>query len=181
MFWVSRNHIQWVLKPKVFTNATVRPRVVFVKIGQSLSNIVKNCNNLFNLSLSVNIGKNCKICQKLSNMQKNVVNKCNSCQKLSKLSKIVRSCLLITLIKCLKGQKFLGSLCNVLKPKIVWLSQWVTDWLTQWQSHLLSCQTHLGNSRTTNGLSHVLKSNGVWVTQWVTRSPIELSDSRLDS
>ena len=25
MFWVSRNHIQWVLSPKIFTNAKVRP------------------------------------------------------------------------------------------------------------------------------------------------------------
>ena len=28
MFWVSRNHIQWVLSTKIFTNATVRPEVV---------------------------------------------------------------------------------------------------------------------------------------------------------
>ena len=32
---------------------------------------------------------------------------------------LVRSCLLITLIKCLKGHKFLGSLCNILKTLIV--------------------------------------------------------------
>ena len=30
-----------------------------------------------------------------------------------------RSCLLITLIKCLKGHKSLGSLCNVVKALIV--------------------------------------------------------------
>ena len=35
------------------------------------------------------------------------------------LSFFVRSCLLITLIKRLKGHKFLGSLCNVLKTLIV--------------------------------------------------------------
>ena len=45
-----------------------------------------------------------------------------------------RSCFLITLIKCLKGHKSLGSLCNV-KSK----SYSVTDWLSQWQGHLLSC------------------------------------------
>ena len=43
---------------------------------------------------------------------------------------LVRSCLLITLIKCLKGFKSLGSLCNV-KSK--------SQWVTQWQGHLLSC------------------------------------------
>ena len=43
---------------------------------------------------------------------------------------LVRSCFLITLIKCLKGHKSLGSLCNV-KSK--------SQWLTQWQGHLLSC------------------------------------------
>ena len=32
---------------------------------------------------------------------------------------LVRSCLLITLIKCLKGHKFLGSLCSVVKSLIV--------------------------------------------------------------
>ena len=32
---------------------------------------------------------------------------------------MIRSCLLITLIKCLKGHKSLGSLCNVLKTLIV--------------------------------------------------------------
>ena len=35
------------------------------------------------------------------------------------LSFFVRSCLLITLIKCLKGHKFLGSLCSVVKTLIV--------------------------------------------------------------
>ena len=38
---------------------------------------------------------------------------------------LVRSCFLITLIKCLKGHKSLGSLCNV-KSKSQWVSQWVT-------------------------------------------------------
>ena len=32
---------------------------------------------------------------------------------------LVRSCFLITLIKCLKGHKSLGSLCNVVKALIV--------------------------------------------------------------
>ena len=32
---------------------------------------------------------------------------------------LVRSCLLITLIKCLKGHKSLGSLCSVVKTLIV--------------------------------------------------------------
>ena len=49
------------------------------------------------------------------------------------------SCLSISLIKCLKGQKCLGLLFNVKNQK--WLSQWVSDqWVSdQWQGHLLSC------------------------------------------
>ena len=68
------------------------------------------------------------------------------CQKLSKLSKMSKhvknrqnvgqvSGFLITLIKCLKGHKSLGSLCNV-KSKS---KNTVTQWLSQWQGHLLSC------------------------------------------
>ena len=47
---------------------------------------------------------------------------------------LVRSCLLITLIKCLKGHKSLGSLCSVVKTLIVSGAQ-PTD--RQWV--LLSC------------------------------------------
>ena len=47
---------------------------------------------------------------------------------------MVRSCFLITLKKCLKGRKSLGSLCNV-KSK--------SEWVTQWQGHLLSCSGQL--------------------------------------
>ena len=43
---------------------------------------------------------------------------------------LVRSCFLITLIKCLKGRKSLGSLCNVKRK---------SHWLSEWQGHLLSC------------------------------------------
>ena len=49
---------------------------------------------------------------------------------------LVRSCFLITLIKCLKGHKSLGSLCNV-KSKSEWLSQWVTQSVTRSPIELL--------------------------------------------
>ena len=52
---------------------------------------------------------------------------------------LVRSCLFITLIKCLKGRKSLGSLCNV-KSK--------SEWLSEWQGHLLSCSGQLKTSMT---------------------------------
>ena len=47
---------------------------------------------------------------------------------------LVSSCPLITLIKCLKGHKSLGSLC-MFKIKSV------TQSVSEWQCHLLSCQT----------------------------------------
>ena len=47
---------------------------------------------------------------------------------------LVRSYPLITLIKCLKGHKSLGSLCSVLKSK-----GWLTDSVSEWQGHLFSC------------------------------------------
>ena len=50
----------------------------------------------------------------------------------------VRSCLLITLIKCLKGHKSLGSLGSVVKGFIVsWVQR--TKGRTDRQGHLLSC------------------------------------------
>ena len=53
---------------------------------------------------------------------------------------LVRSCLLITLIKCLKGHKSLRSLCCS-KIKSGSVSQSVSESVSQWQGHLLSCQT----------------------------------------
>ena len=47
---------------------------------------------------------------------------------------LVRSCLLITLIKCLKGHKSLGSLCSVVNSLIVSGAR-----RTEGQGHLLSC------------------------------------------
>ena len=60
--------------------------------------------------------------------------------KISKMVKIlVRSCFLVTLIKCLKGHRSLGSLFNVKNQK--WLSQSVTQWVsdnaTYWAVHRL--------------------------------------------
>ena len=42
---------------------------------------------------------------------------------------LVRSCLLISRIKCLKGHKSLGSLCHCVFLKV---SQWVSDKVTYW-------------------------------------------------
>ena len=53
---------------------------------------------------------------------------------------LVRSCLLITLIKCLKGHKSLGSLCSVVKTLIVSGNR-----ATKGQGHLLSCCGQLKN------------------------------------
>ena len=47
-----------------------------------------------------------------------------NCQK--KCQNLVRSCFLITPIKCLKGHKSLGSLCNVKSKSPQWVSQSVT-------------------------------------------------------
>ena len=44
------------------------------------------------------------------------------------------------LIKCRKGHKSLGSLCNV-KSK----SQWVSESVSEWQGHLLSCSGQLNS------------------------------------
>ena len=50
---------------------------------------------------------------------------------------LVRSCLLITLIKCLKGHRSLRSLFEwqLAKSSVSAVSEWVS----QWQGHLLSC------------------------------------------
>ena len=55
---------------------------------------------------------------------------------------MVRSCLLITLIKCLKGDKSLGSLCSLVKALIVSLVR-QTEQATKGQGHLLSCSGQL--------------------------------------
>ena len=93
---------------------------------QKFSKIVKNCQKLSKLSKIVKTLKNCQ--------------KCQNSQKLSKLSKIVkmlvRSCFLITLIKCLKGHKSLGSLfvCQLVKSSV---SEWVSQWVTRSPIELL--------------------------------------------
>ena len=79
--------------------------------GQKLSKMSK-------LSKIVQTIKHCENCKNCQN--------CENCWKMSKIVKmLVRSCFLITLIKCLKGHKSLGSLCNV-KSKSDWLSESVT-------------------------------------------------------
>ena len=73
-----------------------------------------------------------KIQQKLKIRQ--ICQKLSICQKFSKIVEMVfRSCLLITLIKCLKGHKSLGSLCNVKIKKSLSesVSEWVSEWVTR--------------------------------------------------
>ena len=85
-----------------------------VKNFPQLSKIVHNYQKLYN------IVNNCQHFQKLSNIVKN--------DKLVKnFNILVRSCFLITVIKCLKDHKSLMS------------KQKVAHWLSQWQCHLLSC------------------------------------------
>ena len=106
--------------------------VRIVKICQNLSKLLRwskivkivengqNCqklSTLLKIIKIIKIVKTLKNCQKMSKHSKNFQT-IENCQKLSKLSKkvvkmSVRSCFLITLIKCLKGHKSLGSLCNV--------------------------------------------------------------------
>ena len=60
---------------------------------------------------------------------------------------MVRSCLLITLIKCLKGDKSLGSLCSVVKTVKIVSGVRQTDRGTKGQSHLLSCSGQLKRNK----------------------------------
>ena len=100
--------------------------------------ISKNCQKMSKLSKIVKIFKIVKIiknCRKMSKIFK-IVKKFQNCQKFSKLSKIVkmlvRSCFLITVIKCLKGHWSLGSLFNVKKQKVAQsLSHSVREWVTR--------------------------------------------------
>ena len=113
-FWISSKEVPRGSKkvPKKFQKSFKKVPKKFQKSSKKDKNVSKKFQKSFNKLLK----------------------KVQSCQK------IVRSCLLITLIKCLKGHKSLGS--------------------------LFVCQNQK--------LAH-------WVTQSVTMSPIELSDSRLDS
>ena len=89
-----------------------------------MSKIVKSCQKLMKIVKSV---KNCQNCWKSSKLSE-IVKIIENCQKISKFSIFflkkrsklsIRSCLLISLIECLKGHKSLGSLCSVVKTLIV--------------------------------------------------------------
>ena len=105
------------------------PKIVnFVKIAKIVK-IVKVA-KITNIVIIVIIVKIVKL-SKLSKIVKIV-------KKLSTIVKmLVRSCVLITVIKCLKGHRSLGSLFNVKKQKV---AQSVSEWVSEWQGHLLSCQ-----------------------------------------
>ena len=64
------------------------------------------------------------------------------------MSQMSQTCLLITLIKCLKGHKSLGSLDSVVKGLIVSLVR-PTDQGTKGQGHQLSCSGQLKNIKIT--------------------------------
>ena len=69
---------------------------------------------------------------------------------------LVMSCLLITLSKCLKGHKSLGSLCNVKSKSI--LSEWLSHWVTRSPRHLFwtanKKETHLSHISLSSQLHH---------------------------
>ena len=50
---------------------------------------------------------------------KSTVTKSSHMYRMSQMSQMSQTCLFITLIKCLKGHKSLGSLCSVVKTLIV--------------------------------------------------------------
>ena len=95
-----------------------------------------NCQDCF--QKNVKNCPNCQNCQKMSTSKiVKMVKYCQNCQQLSTIVKmLVRSCFLITVIKCFKGHRSLGSLFNVKKTN----RGSVTEWVSQWQGHLLSCQ-----------------------------------------
>ena len=116
----------------------------------NLSKNVINCKKLSELSTSLNLSKlsksfnivkivkifeNFQIVKIVKNFQDcRIVKNFQDCQtKIVKM--LVRSRFLITLIKCLKGHKSLGSLCNVKSKSTV--SQLVSQWMTRSPIELL--------------------------------------------
>ena len=83
---------------------------------------------------------------------------------------LVRSCSLITLMKCLKGHKSLGSLCNVVKTLIVSGAR-PTNQASKGQGHLLSCSGQLKkhNQKTWN-TTQCVQTNTIqcYLIQWNT-------------
>ena len=161
----------------------------FQKICQNLSKFSKNFKKLSKLSKLSKIVQTIKNCQKLSKLSKivkivKIVENCWNCQKMSKIVKIVkkivkmlvRSCFLITLIKCLKGHKSLGSLCNV-KSK----SQWVTQSVSQWQGHLLSCCGQLKRSHPEVKHSHLTSQSSYFAFQFPFQQKEEIPCSCRDA
>ena len=99
------------------------------KIGKNYLNLskifkkIKKINNKKSkLSKFVKIVQNCQSCQKLWKLSKlsKIVKVVKIFKKKIKIVKmLVRPCFLITLIKCPKGHKSLGSLCSVVNSLIV--------------------------------------------------------------
>ena len=71
---------------------------------------------------------------------------------------LVRSCFLITLIKCLKEHK---SLCNVKSKSTV--TQWLSQSVSQWQGHLLSCSGQQKHQTSNMGEP---RDQVLWLLRW---------------
>ena len=101
--------------------------------------MVKNYRLVKQLSQIVKGSQELLVLSKLTKIVK-IIQKFQICKRTVKLSRIVkncqnvRSCFLITVIKCLKDHWSLGSLFNVKNKK------WLSDSVSQWQGYLLSCQ-----------------------------------------
>ena len=75
---------------------------------------------------------------------------------------LVRSCLIITLIKCLKGHKSLRSLCSVVKTLIV-SGVRRTNQPSKGQGHLLSCSGQLKTNLKHDGPHGTAALHGPWL------------------
>ena len=113
---------------------------------RQLSKIVKNCQNCKN-------GQKCQNLSKFSRIVKIVENGLNCQKRLRNVKMLVRSsCFLVILIKCLKGHKSLGSLCNV-KSK----SESVSEWVTRSPIELLwTAKNHPVQDQYQNRTSHIV-------------------------
>ena len=85
----------------------------------------------------------------------------NIVKKKSNLS--IRSCLLISQIKCLKSLESLWLLDSK-----VWLSEWLSDSVSEWQGHLLSCQTLVWTAKKRKYIFYrVSKKTYIFLSSWL--------------
>ena len=104
----------------------------FWKFSENLKNFWKFSENLKIFRKSENFLKIWKFSENLK-----IVRKSENFPKIWKFSenlKMVRSCLLITLVTCLKGHKSLRVLFGSVFQQWQWLSEWVNEWVSEWVS-----------------------------------------------